>query len=270
MKRAPAPLRATFCAVLGLAAACAPATRAQDLPAATNVIARLIERSGQVATNAQADQYLYDKRSLMEELDASGNAVQTTEKLYRVSLISGVPFARLVKIQGRDLTPAELQKQGEREQRFRNKISARDPKDLIKHKEPLVTHDLTDRFQFTVVKREPCEGRPAVVLDFAPKPAQAPAKDMSGQILNRLAGRLWVDEQDAELASVDMHLTESVSLGWLGIFGSLKQIDFSLRRQRTSEGVWVAHQQTLLLGGRKLASAMRYRITETCSGFRRP
>jgi hypothetical protein len=134
----------------------------------------------------------------------------------------------------------------------------------------MVTREITDRFDFTVVRREPWEGRPTLVLDFAPKPVQPAVTATPDQILSRLAGRLWVDEQDADLANLQLHLTEPFSLGWLGVLGSLKQCELNLRQQRAPEGVWLARKQTLLLVGRKLASTMRYRITEEGSGFHRP
>lgn len=243
---------------------------AQDLPAASNVVARLLERAAQVARSGDETNYVYAKRAVVEELDAEGKAIKTTEKLYQVTLIQGLPFARLVKVQGRDLTPLELQKRDKKEQEFRNKITARDPKEMTKRQEPWLTREMMDHFDYTVAKRELLEQRPTLVLNFTPKPIIPAANSFQDQILGRMAGQIWVDETDAEIALVSVHLTEPVSLGWLSLVGSLKQCDLTMRRQRTPEAVWVNQKQTLLILGRKLFSAMRFRSTEESSGFRRP
>ena len=63
---------------------------------------------------------------------------------------------------------------------------------------------------------------------------------------------------------------EGISLGWFGMVGSLKQCDFSLENQRVADGVWLKAKQTILIAGRKVVSALRYRSTEEEYGFRKP
>jgi hypothetical protein len=85
-----------------------------------------------------------------------------------------------------------------------------------------------------------------------------------------MAGTIWVDEEESEVARLKVGLTEAISLGWFGMVGSLKQCDFSLENQRVGEGVWLKAKQTILIAGRKVVSAMRYRSTEEEYGFRKP
>ncbi len=237
-----------------------------DLPAATNVLARMAERATAVATDDHPARYTYHKRSRLEELNADGETVRTTEKLYDVVLIHGWPFTRLVKIQGQDLSPEEIERQNEREQAFRTKIAGRDPRRMAEKKEPWVSSELLDRFDFTVLSNEVRRSRNTFVLRFKPKSGNA-EKSVQDRILNRLAGRIWVDAEDAEVARLEVHLTEEFSLGWLGILGSLKACDLRVERQRLPDGTWVHKKNSLFLLARKVFSPMRIRSTEESSDF---
>ena len=107
---------------------CAPqgVRAAEALPAASEVIRRMIERSLAVAQAHGEIQYTYQKRSLLERLDADGHSLKTEEKIYQVTLIGGFPFKRLIKIQGRELTPEELRAEDTKDGKFRQKFVSAD------------------------------------------------------------------------------------------------------------------------------------------------
>jgi hypothetical protein len=84
-----------------------------------------------------------------------------------------------------------------------------------------------------------------------------------------MAGRLWIDETDADTARLEVSLVEPVFLGWFGLLGSLTQCDVSLERQRMPDGVWINAKQALLIQCRKLMVTMRFRTTEIASGFKK-
>ena len=59
---------------------------------------------------------------MSERLDAAGHVLKSEEKTYLVTLIADVPFNRLVKIKGRELSSEELRREDAREEKFRQKI----------------------------------------------------------------------------------------------------------------------------------------------------
>lgn len=111
--------------------------------------------------------------------------------------------------------------------------------------------------------------RPALVLTFSPKKGTLPEKAVSDKLLNRLAGTVWIDEQDAEAAKLAVGLTDSLSLGWFGMLGSVSRCDLSLDRKRMPEGVWANAIQILQIQYRKLTSTQRFRSTEESSEFKK-
>ena len=237
-----------------------------ELPSASNVLQRVIERAAQVSRGEKNQKYSYSKRSLTEELNSRGEPTHSTEKLYRVELIRGWPFERLVQVQGQELSEEEIEKENQREEKFRNRIAGKDMKQRRDKREAWITPELLARYHFSVISNDVCENRKALVLAFKPKPSN-PEKTVEDKIFNRFAGLLWIDNEDAEIAKLDVYLTEDLSLGWVGMLGSLKECHLTLQRQRMPEGTWVNAKHTLFIIGRKLLSTMRIRSSEESSGF---
>jgi hypothetical protein len=242
---------------------------AQQLPAASEVTRRMIERSQAVAGAVAAPQYIYEKRSLLEHLDATGRPMNSEEKVYQVTLAAGLPFNRLVRIKGRELSGEELRREDDREERFRRRFVSADAKKLAAQKEGLVTPELLDRYQFAVVQRVVLSNRPTLVLTFKPKEGDLPDNSVQDKVLNRMAGRVWVDEADADTARLEASLVAPLALGWFAVLGSLSRCDVSLERQRMPDGVWINNKQVLLIQFRKLAATVRFRTKEACSGFQK-
>jgi hypothetical protein len=120
-----------------------------------------------------------------------------------------------------------------------------------------------------VEKRVVLGNRPTLVLTFRPKAGNLPSRTIEDKLLNQMAGRLWIDEEDADAARLEVSLVEPVFLGWFGLLGSLTQCDVSLERRRMPEGVWINAKQALLIQCRKLTATTRFRTTDVSSGFKK-
>ena len=241
----------------------------EALPGASEVTRRMIERAQGVARAEQRPQYNYEKRSLSERLDAAGQVLTSEEKTYLVTLIADVPFNRLVKVKGRELSGEELRSEEVREEKFRQKFVSADATKSAARKAGWVTPELLNRYQFEVIGRVILSNRPTLVLTFKPKEGNLSSGTFKDKLLNGMAGRLWIDEADADTTRLIVSLGEPVLLGWLGLLGSLNQCDLSLERQRMPDGVWINVKQTLLIQFRKLTATTRSRLTEESSGFRK-
>jgi hypothetical protein len=246
-----------------------PCQAAERLPLASEVIRRMLERAQSVARDEQGTHYAYEKRSLLAHLDSAGQTIKSEEKFYEVMLVAGFPFNRLVRIRGRELTPEELNREQRKEERFQQRFTSHNITNMAARKEAWVTPQLLDRYDFVVKERVVMHDRPALVLTFSPKKGKLPEKVVSDRLLNRMAGTVWIDEQDAEAAKLSVNLTDTVSLGWFGMLGSLSRCDLSVDRKRMPEGVWVNAGQILQIQCRKLTSTLRFRSTEETSEFKK-
>lgn len=113
------------------------------------------------------------------------------------------------------------------------------------------SEDLIKRFDFTVTGREVVNGRPALVLDFKPASSQPAAQNIKDRFINRIAGRVWVDETDHVLAKATMRLTEKVNVIG-GLVGNVTRLEISFDRERTAEGFWFTRRSNWHLAGREL------------------
>jgi hypothetical protein len=245
-----------------------PGRAAENLPAASNLLQRVVERAQAVARAGATNHYAYEKQSVTEELDEDERVRKSTEKHYRVDLIGGLPFPRLVKIQGRELSAKELEKENQREAAFRQRVTRVDMNKKAKRQEGLATPELIERFDFRVTQREVVEGRPTLVMTFTPR-LGAPEKTMEDKVFQKVFGTVWVDEQEAEVTKLDASVRGPVPLGWFGAVGSLHKFQATIERSRMPDGVWVNRKSSFWIVARKLLSAIRTRTVEESSGFRR-
>jgi|SRR6516165_4154640 hypothetical protein len=242
----------------------------ENLPEASSVIQRVLRRAEETDQAREESKYVYEKRSLSEELDDSGKPIKRNEKVFEVTPIEGVPFSRLIRIQDRDLTEEERELQDRREEDFRRRIAQKRPHARHGMDEDALNSELVERYDFKVEKRDWVNKRAVLVLSFHPKKPHAPEKTVEDRVLNRLAGQVWVDEEEAEVLQVRVWLTEDFSIGLFGMICSIKQCDVKIERQRLPDDVWVKKSFAILLGGRKLLSSMRYRSLEEFYNFRKP
>lgn len=260
-------LSSTLVLAASLALACGAAA-AEPWPMASNLLQRVMARAQSVARAGETNHYACDKHSVTEELDEDERVTKSTEKLYRVDLIGGLPFPRLVKIQGRELSAKELEKENQRETAFRQRVTRVDLGKKAKRKEGLATPELIERFDFRVTGRELMEGRATLMMTFMPRP-NAPDKTMEDKIFQKVFGTVWVDEQEAEVTKLDASVRGPVPLGWFGAVGSLHKFQATLERSRMPDGVWVNRKSSFWIVARKLLSTMRTRTTEESSHFRK-
>jgi len=107
------------------------------------------------------------------------------------------------------------------------------------------------RFQFTLVGRETIGDRPTLILDLEPAAKKPPEHDLKDRIINRMAGRVWVDEAEAVLVKADFHLTEEVSVV-AGLVGNIASFTLSFHRERTADGLWFTPRLEWQADGREV------------------
>jgi hypothetical protein len=239
-----------------------------SLPSAEDVIARVVERAKKKNERNLSDDYACTKLSVREELDAKGKVKDREEKISEVAWLGGIPRARLVKVNGRTLSDQERKQEAEREKKARREFSEAKPGEEDEKQENHSLTELLARFVFTTERRESLNGRKTLVLSFRPKHQELPSGKITDRVLNRLAGTVWVDEEEAEFVKVDVHLGERVTL-WGGLLGALENFRLSLAWIRVADGVWLHQSATTLIEGRKVLSPMRYRITDQSTNFHR-
>jgi hypothetical protein len=111
--------------------------------------------------------------------------------------------------------------------------------------------DLVGRYDFELIGREVTNGYSLLVLDFKPKKKKLPESGIKDRVINRMAGRVWVDEREFAIKMCKLQLLESVSIVG-GIVGEAQKFDYSFDRERTEDGFWYVRDSTWRLEGREV------------------
>jgi hypothetical protein len=221
----------------------------------------LVDR--QRAREARLDDHAWEILSVREELAGDGRVRSRHTQRFEAVQVNGRPVRRLVAEDGRALSPG---RQAREDERARERAA-----DLRRGKvprgEPAVPLSaILERYDFRAVAREEIGGRPAIVLDFAPRPGER-AIEGDG-VLRRLGGRLWVDEAEQQVVRADLRNLEPIRIG-LGLAASLSRVESRLDFRKVEGLGWVPWKSVTLAEGRKLLlKGFRTRVTLSYSGFR--
>lgn len=219
------------------------------------------------------DQYTFTEKHVERQLDAKGGTQKVKTETFEVypSSEPGHTYRRLIEKDGRALTSAEL---AEEDRKHEKKVSeAASPEADAKRaaklaesrrREASAVAQLFEVYDLSIVRREPVEGRDAIVVDFRPKPGISPT-GRTGKVLKTFAGRAWIDEADRQVVRVDAELVDTLSFG-MGILARLhKGSRASLLRKKVNGEIWLPAEarfagsaRVLLLKGIRMEATSEY------------
>jgi hypothetical protein len=131
-----------------------------------------------------------------------------------------------------------------------------------------ITDEVLNRFDFSLSGREVIEGRYVLVLDFKPADRDLPVRGFLDKFVNRMAGKLWVDEGEGVIVKAELRLVETVSFV-AGIAGAVYQLDCEFRRSRTEDGLWYTPEYHWRADWRELFSRKVVSVRETKTDLQR-
>ena len=177
-------------------------------------------------------QYVFQQTDTRVSRDAAGRPEETDVRVFEVypAADPALTYRRLILENG--VRPADLDSKDREhqakvkrwaDQRARDGVSiqaARERKraETERHEAALVNEVLT-LYRITMTGREWIAGRPAIVFTLDPRPEYRANLDEVG-IIRKFKGRVWIDEEDHQLARLEMEVVEPVSIG-LGIIARL-------------------------------------------------
>jgi len=208
-------------------------------------------------------QYTYTEKHTLTQLDSRGGTKSTEVNVYEV--FPGSPervgYRRRVVKDGVALSSADLKKEDQEVQkridaaeRRRSQITPAERErrraERLRREEQTID-DALAVFEVEMTGREDVNGRPAVLLKFRPRPAYKP-KTSEGRNMQHVAGRVWIDEEDHQVARVEMEVIEPISIG-LGILARLqKGVSIAAERRKFNDEIWLPVKTEITLNARVL------------------
>ena len=232
---------------------------------ASNVVARSkFER-----TQNTLAQFSFNKWRVMEEFDSKDKLTERKQSRQECFPINASPFARTVEKNGQPLTDKERKAEEEREAAVRaGKRPARSPEAMKRDKEWQFTDAMLVRYTFKVTGQETVRGRPAWVVEFEPRSKDQPVKQVADRVANQLAGKVWVDAEEWEVARLKVWLTDELTfIG--GVAGILRKFELRLERSRIEPSAWLPTVIDFEMAGREFLVNKRLHYLEEARDFKR-
>ncbi len=240
-------------------------------PPVQEILRKAIERARWDDEQNIAGKYIYTQRSTVEELDSRDGVKKREERLLSVFPIEGRPYSRVIEKDGRPLSEKDAKLERERERKFRQRLAdrkrrkergERDGDDID------IDEQLVSKYRFALTGREPVNGRPAYVLSFEPRSGDLPVKRKLDRLLNKVAGKVWIDAQDYEISRADVHLAENVS-AWGGMLASVRKFLLRVEQVKVDETAWLPSYVDAYFDGRLLIKSFHMKLKQQNSDFRK-
>ena len=244
---------------------------AKAAPPVEEIVKKAIERAKRDGDQKFDTRYTYTQHSTVEELDSGERVKKHEERLLLVFPIEGESYARLIQKDGKPLSEKDARLERERERKFRQRQAERKRRKEQGQRDDddiEITEGLASKYKFTLIGSEPVNGRPAYVLSFEPRSSDLPIKRRLDRLLNKVAGRVWIDEQDFEISHADLHLAEDVS-AWGGVLASLRKFLLRVDQTKVDETVWLPRYVDAYFDGRILVKTFHMKLQQQNSDFRR-
>jgi hypothetical protein len=237
-------------------------------PPATLTASEIVKKTGEraqaiYAANRQSG-YSYSKSSVSEQFDGKGKLREKKEKILQFE--AGHGRLTQIKLNGRSLTGAEFRKQEQAAIEARQQLTDSRSNKREDNWEKYVTPELLAKYSFKLLGHEIINGRPAYMLAFEPGSGASRVEHFVDRLTNRLAGKVWIDEEDFEIARAEVALRGEVNL-WGGMLGNLTKCNFTVERTRVDNSVWFSTMTDGDFEGRKLLEPTHIRTRSESKDF---
>ncbi len=246
----PVLLPALF-ALSGIAAAEDSETASKPLPDARTFLEAV--RTSLRSDEALLAEYTFMEKHVENKVDAKGRVKSSKTEVYEVypSTKLGRLYRRLVSVDGKPVDAADLAnedrkhdaKMEKRRVELENETPEQKERRLAKdadreRREREVVEELFQMDDIEITGREVLDGRSAVVVTFRPRPGYK-AQTKGGKVLQKLAGRAWVDEDEHQLVRIDAELLDALGVGPAGVFRLQKGARAHFQRRRVNDEIWL-------------------------------
>jgi hypothetical protein len=212
------PWLATGALLVSLACV-APSTVGASDPAALPDAATMLREveAHQKQLDKVREDYTFRAVQTTRQLDSSGNTKKVETEEHEVFFVNGERVQKLVRKDGKDLTPDQARKEQDRVNKEVLKISK--PGYSNPDKDEITVSRLLQIVTFSRPRRVGLNGRDTIAFDFAGDP-HAKTHGRGEDALKKVSGTIWIDEADREVSRMSATLDENYHVGF-GLLASV-------------------------------------------------
>jgi hypothetical protein len=175
-------------------------------------------------------------RITTEDLDDKGAVVKTTTQEREIFFVNGHRIARLVKKNGVKLTASEEKNEQARVKKL-VEMSMKSPPKRRRGQFSMIA-EILPMATVSNPRRVSLHGRSTLAYDFTGDP-QAKGKSTNENAAKKMAGTLWFDEIDHQVARMEVHFYENFRIGGGFLASVQKGTMFEVERSPIGDGLWM-------------------------------
>jgi hypothetical protein len=213
--------------------------------------------SGQLARN-----YTYQQREVRKHIGPHGEVKLAKSETWDVTNLCEESYSRLIQKDDKPLSAAEDQREEEKINNFlsrcKNESEEKRQHRLADEKKRrdgdwAFLRDVVNAYRFQIVAEEVVDGRPAWVVEAAPRKDFHPTWP-HGSILSKLQGRIWIDKTDYHWVKAEAEAIDAISLG-LFLARIHKGSRLSFEQVRLNDEAWLMRRVHIEISARVLLFA---------------
>ena len=183
------------------------------------------------------ENYTFHRIARVEEMDSKGTVKKTTVTEREIFFVNGHQIGRVVKRDGLALSDSEEKKEQERARKLTLEFSKKPPAYGNGGGVNLIGIVLGVS-EFSAPQRTMLNGRPALKVTFKGDP-KAEAHGMREKGAKKLAGTVWIDEADRQVARLEVEFYDNFHVAG-GLLASIqKGTVIKLEQAPIGEGLWM-------------------------------
>ncbi len=223
-----------------------PGEQAPDLPA---LMASL--RDHQSELDRLRENYGYTETITSRTRDKQGNIKEADSETYDISFHKGHRVRRMVARNGRPLSQSDLEKEDRRIEKEILNAEEGKPIDVPHNERGVKISQLLRSSRFVKARRERFRGRDVVVCEFEPDPAFK-STTYDEQFLRKIAGTIWIDASDLQVARVELYLVDSFKVGRGMVFAMKPGSRFVGEQERFNDEMWLPTYTEVTIAARAM------------------
>ncbi len=189
------------------------------------------------------ENYAFREVQTIEELDKNGNVKKTETRELQVFFVHSHQIERLVARSGRPLSAEEEAKETERVNKEIEKAQKTPPGQLTDTKSQVSVGRLLAIEKFSNGRRVTLDNRTMLAFDFVGDP-NAVTHGIAEEASKKLAGTIWIDEQDRQVRRVEARLDDNYHIGF-GLFSLSKGSSFVFDQKLVNNELWLPTSATI-------------------------
>ncbi len=155
------------------------------------------------------ENYTFHSSTVIQDLDSNGNVTKTESEDSEVFYVNTHRIERTVKKDGKPLNDHDQQKEQERVTKLVEKAQTVAPGEPLEGPKTTVSIlKLLEIMDVSNPRRIVFRGRSTIVFDFAGK-HDAKTHGLAEDASKKIAGTLWVDERDRQVARMEAHFVDN-------------------------------------------------------------